>query len=137
MILPNQAKDRKSTSEWAEEARTQFYLRPHAQVATHSQEGTQNLKLLSLRSKGFEPYIKHPQLLRPASERQVLKTSSFENQWGPYPEELQDSSYLTNSSNKIYPLRLTRPRAWNKNSRSRGTQILCEHDSFVNLKVMA
>lgn len=57
MILPKQAKDRRPTSNWVGEAGAQSYLRPHLQVATHSQEGTQNLELLSLRSKEFEPQL--------------------------------------------------------------------------------
>lgn len=33
-----------------------------------------------MKSKGFEPLIRHPQLLRPAPEGRAPKTSSFENQ---------------------------------------------------------
>lgn len=32
-----------------------------------------------LRREGFKPHTQHPQLLRPASETQALKTSNFEN----------------------------------------------------------
>lgn len=89
----------KNTSKHIGEAKTQFHHKPHPQGGDSQLRETHNPELFHEECKCLNVTLT-PQLLRPATEKQAPKTSSFQGHQDLHPQYPQVYSELRNYSLK-------------------------------------
>ena len=71
----------------------QSHHKPHPQHDTHNQKQTGTPELIPGEQRLWPPHLTS-HILRPTSERQASKVSTFDSQWNLFPQDPQGYSYL-------------------------------------------
>lgn len=90
-----------------------------------------------LRSKWLKLHLRHPQLLRPAPEKEAPTTYSFENKWVWHPQNPDPQTSAVWKKMAPRGLEPTHPRVQCRSDLSKGTQTWCGRRWSVCLRALA